>query len=314
MAFNAASDSSRTGIQIVLETVVGQTPASPAGKELEITGESLNPSRESTTSQSFRSDRQVPGQTTVGETAAGDLNIELKYGGVIDDLLAATLQSDWADDVVSNGVTRKSFTIQKEFPDATGDKVQIYRGAEFSTMSMEISTGAIVTATFGVMARTFVSAGASIMSTTVPAPTTQFMSSVADGFALEVDGTSYDNGIQSFSFSLDNGAREQRQIGTKDLAGIGMGRSNLTGTLTAYFNGTNPLYTAYKNDVPVELVIEVPDVDGNAYRFTFHAIKLSNATIVAGGLDQDVVMEVPFQAIMGGDDNLTVSIERIAAI
>lgn len=312
--FNASSDSSRASLKLVAETVVGTTPATPAGKELEITGEGLSAARDTVTSASFRSDRQVPGATTTGETSSGDINIELKYGGVIDDLIAAGLQGVWADDVVSNGVARQSFTIEKEFTDATGDKVQIYRGSEITSMGMELATGALVTMSFGVMARNFTAGASSIMTTTVPAPTTQFMSSVADGFALEVDGVSYAQGIQSLSWTLDNNAREQRQIGTKALAGIGMGRSNLTGTLTAYFNGTNPLYTAYKNDTNVELSYTVPDVDGNAYKVTFHSLKLTNATIVAGGLDQDVVMEIPFQAVLGGDDSLTVSIERIPAI
>lgn len=313
MAFNATSDSSRTALRLVQEATVGITPNDPTMYELEITGESLTNARETTVSQSFRSDRQVPGAVATGETNSGDINTELKYGAVTWALLRAVLQADEGDssNTISNGVTRKSFTIEKEFTDATGDKVQAFRGAEFTTVAIAMATGAIITQTYGVMARSYEDMPESLAGAVTPAPATEFMTATAEGVILRVNGVEYEGGLQNFSFTLDNNAREQRQIASTDLAGIGMGRSNLTGSITAYFNGSNALNDAYKAKQDCEIEIEIPDVDSNKLVYTIHKANLTSRTIVAGGLDQDVVLEMQFQGVKGVAK--TISIERIPA-
>lgn len=312
MAFVATSDSSRTGIRLVAEVTPGVTPATPVGSELEITGESLNNARQTITSNSFRSDRQVPGATTVGFTNAGDLNIELKKAPIIEALLASALQGLWVGDKLQNGVNRTSWTVEKIFPDATGDQCEIYRGAEITNLSVSMATGQMVTATFGLMARSFADAATTIMSSVTPASTNPFMTAVDDDVVLEVNGVAYTGGLVNFQFSLENNAREQRQIGSANLAGIGMGRSNLTGTLQAYFSGTNSINTAYKNGAPIKLAIKIPDVNGAWYKFTFENLILTSRTRNAGGLDQDVVLEIGFQGTLGGTDSKTLTVERSA--
>lgn len=315
MAFTATADSSRTGIRVVAEATPGTTPATPAMKELEITGESFTNSRQTLTSQSFRSDRQVPGATKVSETNGGDLNIELKYGGVIDDLFEACLQGTWTADVVSNGVTRRSFTLEKEFGLDSGERFEVYRGAEVTGMSLSMAVGQMITGSFSFLARSFTSGTATVAGSVVPAPTTEFMNAVNDSISLKIDGSDVGAIIQAFDFSLDNNAREQRAIGSADLAGVGMGRSNLTGNMTVFFSGANnPIYTAYKTETPISLSIDVPDVDGNIYTFTFPKVILMSSQKVAGSLDTDVVMEMSWQAVLGGANGKTIEITRTPAV
>lgn len=310
MAFNAASDSSRTALRMVPETTVGTPPVTANMYEVEITGESLNTSRESTVSQSFRSDRQVPGVTATGETSGGDINTELKYASSTHMLLTALLQSETAlaDGVVAhNGVTRRSFTVEKHFTDATGDgAVQLFYGAEIASAAFSMQTGNLITVNYTLMARDADETNASIADSIIAAPTTQFMTAVADGVVLKINDVEYAGGLQSLDFTLDNNAREQRQIASTALAGVGMGRSSTTGSLTAYFNGANPLATAFKNHENVKIEIEIPDTDGNKYNFIFWSVNMTAKTVVAGGLDQDVVMEVQWQAVKGAEHTFSI--------
>lgn len=311
-SFNATADSSLVGIRLVQESSVGTTPASPQMKEIEITGESLNNQRTTVVSNSFRTDRQVPGATKVSESNSGDINFELKYGGVYDDLIEAALQGTWAENAVSNGVTRRAFTVEKMFNGISGERFEIYRGAEVSTFSLSMTNGALITGSFGLFARSFQDASATVSASLVAPPTTKFMNTVTQGFVIEANDVAVPGVLQSFEFTLDNNLREQRAIGSAALAGMGAGRSNLTGTVTAFFNGsTNAINTAYKNEQPVKLQFTVPDVDGNKYRFTFWNVVLLTRTRNAGGLDQDVVATFTFQATLGGPDSKTFTVERI---
>jgi hypothetical protein len=121
--------------------------------------------------------------------------------------------------------------------------------------------------------------------------------------------------IQSMTMAIENALRPQRAIGTGgNLAGMGNGRFALTGQVTVYFNGlANPIYTAYKNNQPIELKIELPDAEGNAYNITLFKVELMNLVMPANGIDQDVVMIVDYQAVLGGADSKTIEVERVIA-
>jgi hypothetical protein len=316
MAFNATFDSSLTGIRYVAETTPGTTPATPTMQEIEVTNESLNNSRQTETSQSFRGDRQVPGAVKVSETNGGDIGFEFKYGAEHFGLMESALQGVWASNKIVNGTTRKSYTIEKEFggSGATGERFQVFKGMEVSAFTLEMAVGAFITGSYTFVGRSFLPGSATLANTVTAASTTPFMNAVDDGIEIAIDGTPITDGIlQNFSMTLDNNLREQRAIGSADLAGIGAGRSNLTGSLSVFFNGgSNPIYTAYKTEQPIELKVTVPDTEGNAVEITLFKVILMSATIVAGGLDQDVVMEMEYQAILGDTTPFkTIQIERI---
>ena len=314
MAFNATADSSLTGIKLVVETTPGVTPATPTMLEFEITSESLNNSRETTTSQSFRADRQVPGVTTTEINSAGDTGFELKVCPAMDEIWSGLLQNPWVGDEVQNGVARKSFTIEKSLGGIGGENHMWFMGSEISNLSLDIQSGSIIGGSIGWIARDYATGTATRATTVTPAPNNRFLNAVDEGVKCYVNGVEASTGLlQALSLSVENSLRPQRAIGTGGkLAGMGNGRFGVSGSITAYFNGqANPIYTAYKNKQPIELKIELPDPDGNAYNITMYRVELMNATLVAGGLDQDMVFQIEYQAVMGGEDNKTIGIERV---
>jgi hypothetical protein len=290
MPFSASADSSRAQLSYVAETVVGTTPSNPVMQQMRMTGESLNGSRASSSSAEIRADRNTADLVTTAETSSGEINIELSPGSY-DEFLAAALQGSWTSSVLKNGTTRKSFSILKQFTDV--NKSFLFKGCEVSTLSLNMAQGGFVTGSFGIMSRgntetlpagvTYTAAG-----TTPVFNLTQHMSPIAIG------GQSA-NGVQSFSLALNNNAREQRQIGSKDLAGVGMGTLSLTGSITVYFQDASAINAAYDSDSAVPLSFSLTNA-GGGYDFLLPAVKFSNRTIVAGAINQDVVMTLQFTA------------------
>lgn len=306
MAFTASADSSRAQLRYVAEVTPGTTPTTPQMTDLRFTGESLNASRTTQASQEIRSDRQVPDVVTTAESYAGDINFELSYGE-FDPFLEAVLQGTWTTDVLTNGVTRRSFTIEKEFSDVT--KFVRFRGVELQTMSLNMSAGGFVTGTFGTMGRGATNATTPLDADPTPSQANQVYNLTQHMTGLSINGSAYADGIQALSFELNNNAREQRQIGSKDLAGIGMGTLSLTGSMTAYFGNATAIQAAYDADTAVSISWTLI-ADGKSYLFELPHVKFTSLTTVAQGINQDVVLELAWQAVRDPEDNITIRITR----
>jgi hypothetical protein len=290
MPFSASADSSRAQLSYVAETVVGTTPSNPVMQKLRMTGESLNGSRTSASSAEIRSDRNTSDLVTTAETSAGDINIELSSGSY-DDFLSAALQGDWTANVLKNGTTRKSFSILKQFTDV--NKSFLFKGCEVSTMSLNMAQGGFVTGAFGIMSRGNTEA-APVGATFAEATVTPVFNLTQHMTPLNIAGQAT-SGVQSFSLALNNNAREQRQIGSKDLAGVGMGTLSLTGALTVYFQDATAINAAYDSDAAVAMSFSLVNA-GGGLTVLLPAVKFSNRTIVAGAINQDVVMSLQFTA------------------
>lgn len=314
MAFSATADSSLTGVKLVVETTPGVTPASPAMKEMEVTSITLNNSRETGVSQSFRADRQVPGVTTTEINTAGDIGFELKVSDVMDDILAGTVQGEWVDDVLVNGVTRKSFTIEQVLGGIGGDNHQRFIGSEISALSLEISSGNFITGTASFISRDYAIGTTTVATTVIPASTNRFLNATDEGVTMKIGGVEVGL-IQQMSINIENSLRPQRAIGSGGkLVGMGNGRFSCTGQMTVYFNGlSNPIWNAYKAKQAIEMELAFPDPEGNAYGLKLFKVEMMNAALNAGGLDQDVVLVVDYQAILGGEDSKTIEWTRTIA-
>jgi len=306
MAFSASADSSRAQLRYVVETTPGVTPSTPTMKNLRFTGESLNANRTTASSTEIRSDRNVTDLVTTGVTATGDINIELSYGE-FDDFLESALQGTWTTNVLKNGTARKSFTIEKEFSDVS--KFQVFTGCEVTQFALNLNAGEFVNGSFGIMARGATDATATAATSVTPSLTNPVYNTTYHMSNLTINGVAYTDGLKTFSFSLNNNAREQRQIGSPNLAGVGMGQALLTGSLNAYFASGTAIVNAYNNDTPVAIEFTLT-AGGHSYDFLLPAVKFSSKKVVAGAINQDVQLEMGWQAILDATAGCEIKITR----
>lgn len=79
-------------------------------------------------------------------------------------------------------------------------------------------------------------------------------------------------------------------------AGIALGTMNVTGKLEVYFADAT-MYNKLLNGSASSLCIPVLDVDGNGYVYYFPRIKYTAGKVNAGGLDQDNMLSMDWQAL-----------------
>lgn len=288
-------DSSQTRLSYIAEVTEGVTPATPAFKNLRFTGESFKAGVQYTSSNEIRPDRNVPDLTQVGSNAGGGFNFELSYAS-FDDMLEALLCSTWATNVLVNGVTNKSFTFEKFFEAGTTDQWQRFTGARVNSMSLNVSSGEMVTGSFDVMARGMSSAQAAIAGAAYTAANTNPVINAATNFAnLSMTGVT-SPAITGLKLNITNNLRQQPVVGSVQSRGIGAGRFNVTGEIEAYFDN-NQLLDLYLGNASTDLTFDLGGVSTQKYRFFIPKLKFSDCEITAGANDQDVMCKMPFQAI-----------------
>ena len=308
------ADSSRHTMSYILESTYGETPATPALKDLRHTGTTLGLSKNSTLTEELREDRQIACFRHGARQVGGDVTAELWYSA-LDDMLEAGLCGTWAVDTpiagteqLKAGVVRRSFSILREFSDiASVDKPFLMTtGAEVNTWEMSVTADAIVTTSFGFIGQNqAVSATAPAGSTSVPAatgcPITSFSGSILEGGVAIAD-------VTEATITLDNGIEPRFVVGSDMTIEPKIGRSNLTGSITAYFENS-ALLEKFIDETPSSLELNLVDEAGNAYRFLIPNIKYTGGQPDVSG-DVSITLAMPFQAIYDVTEDSQITIER----
>ena len=305
---------SLTTLLIQKETSLGVEAGNVA--TLRVTSESLVPAVSTIASEEIDGTRNVADLNKVSAMGEGEIELEFKDDHPTDSLLASLIgtsaiavQDGLADTTeYFNGNTQTSFTIEKKTSDGTNNLFQKYDGMVPTTLELTAESGSFVSGTIG-----FMGSGVNTMTTTAAltatdaaSETTPFTTVAAETtvkYDESADSVSYgDYGalpgsakVTAFSMSIDNGARAQTQIGSTDLAGIGTGRFTLTGSMTVYATDKT-LFDNYINTTKFGLLIQVGDSTTN-YRFYLPEVVITSAQVLAGGNDEDVLMELEWQAV-----------------
>lgn len=100
MPFGSAN---RVSLHRIKEVTWGTTPATPVMKTLRYTGEALDDSIDTQTSQEIRSDRMTADLVLVDSSPGGNFNFELSFDAY-DDLLESLMMSTWGSALAIAGV------------------------------------------------------------------------------------------------------------------------------------------------------------------------------------------------------------------
>lgn len=243
--------------------------------------------------------------------ANGSIEAELSYG-TFDDLIASAFYSDWSSNVLKNGTTQKSFTIEKTLDrDApAADEFHRFSGVVVNTLGLTITAQQLVTASFGVMGKGVTRGAAPITGATYQAAGTEDILSAATDFAnLTIAGLGASPAVQSIQLSLTNNLRQRPVVGSVDSAGLGEGQFALTGTLNAYFEDP-ALYDAFLNNTAASLSFLMGTVSGKRYLVEVPRFKIQTMPITASGRDQDVMANIAFQALYDSTTGCTARLTR----
>ena len=289
------TDTNRVSLYLLEESTWGTTPSSGAWETLRFTGESLSLNVDTANSAEIRADRNVEDIIRTGENVSGDINFELSHG-TYDSLLEGLMMSSFSSNELVNGTTLKSFSIEKKFEQLT--KYHTFKGCRVSSMNLSVNAGEIVTGSFSFMGKELEADTSSASSgTPAAATTTAAYNAINNVTVLNEGGSSLADKVTSLSLTIDNNLRQNVAIGTAAPSQIGLGQFLVTGTMTVYFS-SSAIFDKFVAGTDSALAFTLSDLGGSAKTINFNMPKIeyTSATVLAGGVNSDVMAEVGFTA------------------
>lgn len=211
--------------------------------------------------------------------------------------------------VIKNGVTRKSYSLEKKFSDIT--QFLWVKGAVVSDFALSLKSNSIVSGSFSFNAldagldQSTIGTGAPVAAGTNPV----LNASTNVGNIIENDAIVSGIFFESLDFTLNNSLRAIPAVGVMGNVDIGVGSLKLTGKVKAYF-ANNALYDKFSGGIATSLAFTLSD-GNNAYGLTFPRIKFSNGQVIAGSKDQDVLVELDWTALRSPSQNCMVKLTRM---
>lgn len=215
---------------------------------------------------------------------------------------------------LTNGVERHTFTIEKEFSDIT--RFFTFLGMEVGTMSFNAEVGSVLTGSFGFIGRSSAQSGSTVADSTIAATTTEVLNAVDNLGQIRVDGSLFTDGFLAVSLELNNNPRAQQKIGAFELEGIGMGTVDVTGTGQVYYTGSGDaqaIFDDFTNSTASSIELAFNDTLGNTIMFVVPRIKFGATTVVAGGINTDVILDFEWSGIRDASSDSTLQVHSIPA-
>lgn len=226
------------------------------------------------------------------------------------DVAAAARTLSSINAALKAGTTRRSFTVERFFGDiASVDKpYHRFTGVEFNTMQFAINANAMVTGTFGVVGKdlttdTAIAAGATYANPTTTSPLDSFTGTLEENATVIAV-------ITEIQLNLDNGLDPRFVVGSKTTIRPSIGRSNVSGNITAYFENSL-LLDKFINETESKIKFTLPDGLGNKINVTLPRLKYNGGQPDVQG-DGPITMSLPFQALLDSVTSTNIIIDREA--
>lgn len=207
------------------------------------------------------------------------------------------------------GVTRRSFTVERHFSDLTDKPYHRFTGVEFNSLQLTVNANAMIKGVIGVVGKDLTLDDAIVTGATYADPST---TSPLDSFT----GTLDENGspiavITEIQLKLDNGLNPRFVVGSKTTLEPSIGRSNVSGQITAYFE-TAALMQKFIAETESSIEFTLPDAAGNSLTFTLPRIKYNGGQPDVKG-DGPITLALPFQALLDDTLDTNLMITRLVA-
>lgn len=288
-------------VRYVKETTPGATPAVPKAKEILHTGCSLSLTRDTLTSNSLRSDRQIAFVRTGTDKVSGGIDFEL-CGGAYDDFIEAALAGTWSENVLKAGTAKHSFTIERAFTDI--GQYMVYKGCYVNQMTLSVKPSAVVTGSFDIVGLGASLAAAPLDSAYAPAGAIDPFDSFTGSLFVDEKEVAVVTGID---LTLANGVEAKFPLFNRQALSVGFGKSTLSGTLSAFF--TDKLFVEkFINDAKVKIAFTLTHGD-YAYAFAIPCATLTNAGANVQG-EGEISLDLPWSAALDAALGTNIQITR----
>jgi len=213
-----------------------------------------------------------------------------------------------------NGTTEHSYSVIRSHAGLATGQHFTFLGQVINTFNIAAQAGAILTGSFDFMgAAGSLAQNSSQALVATAAGTNVVLSAVSNVAEVKEGGSDVASClVQGLDFTLANNVRGLKALATLGNCDIGVGKCDVTGTLTAYFKD-NSLYDKYLAGTPSSVSYKVEDASGNAYIIDMPQIEFETDGINVGGQDQDVMETLGFRAYRDPTYGYTLQMSKFAA-
>jgi hypothetical protein len=224
-------------------------------------------------------------------------------------------------DRLQNGTAMQSFDLERRYTDHNPETVELFQGAVVNTLEMTLAPQAIMLAKATVLGMTASVANptapgdysniysGAVTRLTAPDNTVLNTSSNVGRLGRGTDPVPGPNYVLEASVVMNNNLRGQPAVGSLGYVGIGAGEFGVTGKLKTYFGDKtmlNLLLTSTESSVD----FAVRDATGRAYVVDLPRLKFADGAPDVSGKNQDVSLDMPYQAIRHQTLGYTMAVYR----
>lgn len=272
---------------VIRETTPGITPTVGSWGLLRRTSFGVKPTQNTNDNDEIAGDRMAQGVSRGTVDVGGDVGTRFRWNQH-DDFLASCFGAEWANNVLTMGNGRITFSVAT-YADDVGI-AQIARGCQVGTFQMEIPADGDITATITFAGLDWETKGDDTSYFTTPVDTAGALRySFKEVTALSLNGVAGGNGfcVDTFNIQFDNNMQTQRCTGT----GSAFAGANIPTTFTpsgqVTLSWSKAAWEVYKKTftgetVPFSFTLE--NAEG-AYTFDFPEVQISGDWPDAGSTD-----------------------------
>ena len=295
---------SRSSLSYIVESTFGTTPAGNF-TNLPFSTQSLNLTKDRVAGNDIQADRMPRVDRHGNRQVGGDVVVDLRKGDY-DAFLESAMLNTWATDVLKVGTTPKYFSIEDYAADI--DQARLFTGCTVSSLALSIAPKQMVTSTFTMVGKDM-TIGATEKTQDAAsgnAPFDAYSGAVAIG---NVGASSASGVVTGLDFTLNNSFAPTFVIGDDSAPALEVGRAEIEGTLTAYFEDA-ALITRFLNETETELSVSVDDPTGsNEYTFLFPRVKINSADSPVDGPNSRTI-SMSFVALYDSTQGTNLKITR----
>lgn len=243
----------------------------------------------------------VNGFARISAISATRLSFDITQGVFAADAGAAKTIRVFFGDTIRNGIAQFTYRIEKEYQLAAGARFSYAQGQQPAAITVTAETRGVITGTMSWL-------GADLSEPVASRDAGAVTEGISANSVLDASNSvpmimeagapmGAPNYVSGFGFTLDNGLRARNAIGSPGAIGIGLGRANITGTLTTYF-GDESLLAKLRGGVASGATIAFRDAANQcAEVWDIPRLKYTSGFPEVPGIDADLTTPLGFQAL-----------------
>lgn len=217
-------------------------------------------------------------------------------------------------DFLTNGSTKRSNTIERQYLDHSPVTYEYLRGQTLDKFSVAADASKIATYT-----KTYIGSDGAVQTTRftgatdIAAPTNDILNTASNVGRIGFNGSNITgpNYVMGAKWDYQNNLRRQMAVGSLGAIGIGNGEFVVSGSLNTYFGDKTMLDKIINNALTsFDTRLGRTDSNNESLVFDFPSIKLASGSPSVSGKNADVMLSCTWQAIRDVTYGYTASVSR----